>query len=157
MNQPLKKYRAGSVSAAVWENEATVNGQKVTLRKATVERRYKDKDGNWQSSGSFGRNEIPLAIYVLGKVFGVMVGEAVRAACVSHRVLLSTVWRHISLLFSTIVVKSNACDNVALRQEAGKVVTCQCRQFVKVTTRFSALLERSIRLSNPPRIEANLA
>ncbi len=75
MNQPLKKYRAGQVSAAVWENEANVNGQNVTLRKATVERRYKDKDGNWKSSGSFGRNEIPLAIYVLGKAFGAIVGE----------------------------------------------------------------------------------
>jgi len=32
--KPLKKYRAGSVSAAVWENEANVNGKKVTLLKA---------------------------------------------------------------------------------------------------------------------------
>lgn len=40
-----------------------------------MERRYKDKDGNWKSSGSFGRNEIPLAIYVLGKAFGAIVGE----------------------------------------------------------------------------------
>ena len=73
MNQPLKKYRAGQVSAAVWENEANVNGRQVTLRKVTVERRYKDKDGNWQSSGSFGRNEIPLAVYVLGKCFSAIV------------------------------------------------------------------------------------
>ncbi len=75
MNQPLKKYKTGQVSGAVWENEANVNGQRVTLRKATVERRYKDKDGNWKSSGSFGRNEIPLAIYVLGKAFGAIVEE----------------------------------------------------------------------------------
>jgi hypothetical protein len=46
----------------LWENEATVDGRKVTLLKATVERRYKDKDGTWKSSGSFSRNEIPLAV-----------------------------------------------------------------------------------------------
>jgi len=72
---PIKKYSAGSVSSAIWENEATVNGNKVTLLKATVGRRYKDKDGNWKSSSSFSRNEIPLAVYCLLKAFSAMVGE----------------------------------------------------------------------------------
>jgi len=67
---PMAKFKAGQVSAALWENEITAkNGGKVTVLKATVQRRYKDKDGNWQSSGSFSRNEIPLAIYCLQKAF----------------------------------------------------------------------------------------
>ena len=71
--KPKAKFAAGSVSAAVWENEVTTkNGKQVTLLKATVERRYKDNDGNWKSSGSFGRNEIPLAIYCLQKSFEAM-------------------------------------------------------------------------------------
>jgi hypothetical protein len=37
--------------------------------KATIQRRYKDKDGTWKSSQSFSRNEIPLAIYCLQKGF----------------------------------------------------------------------------------------
>lgn len=77
MGQPLKKFRAGQISAAVWENQTNIGGKPVTLLKATVERRYKDKDGNWQSSNSFGRNEIPLAIYCLGKAFGAIVEEQV--------------------------------------------------------------------------------
>ena len=40
-----------------------------------MERRYKDKDGQWKSSGSFTRNEIPLAIYCLTKAFAAMVEE----------------------------------------------------------------------------------
>jgi len=68
--KPTAKFKAGQVSAALWENEiAAKNGGKVTVLKATVQRRYKDKDGNWQSSGSFSRNEIPLAIYCLQKAF----------------------------------------------------------------------------------------
>ncbi len=69
MVQPVHKVRAGQVSAALWKNEISVNGRKVVTLKATVERRFKDKDGKWQSSGSFGRNEIPLAIYCLEKSF----------------------------------------------------------------------------------------
>jgi hypothetical protein len=46
-----------------------------TLTKATLERRYKDNDGTWKSSGSFGRNEIPLAIWCLEKAYDHMIEE----------------------------------------------------------------------------------
>lgn len=69
MAKPVVKFRAGQVSAAIWENEITVNGRRATMLKASVERRYKDKDGQWKSSNSFSRNEIPLAIYCLQKSF----------------------------------------------------------------------------------------
>ena len=67
--KPVEKFKAGQVSAALWENEISVSGRQVTMLKATVQRRYKDKDGNWKSSQSFSRNEIPLAIYCLKKAF----------------------------------------------------------------------------------------
>jgi len=68
--RPVAKFTAGQVSAAIWENEVTTKaGKKVTMLKATVERRYKDRDGQWKSSSSFARNEIPLAIYCLHKSF----------------------------------------------------------------------------------------
>ena len=69
MAKPVAKFRAGQVSAAIWENEVTVNGKKAVMLKASVERRYKDKDGQWKSSNSFSRNEIPLAVYCLQKSF----------------------------------------------------------------------------------------
>jgi hypothetical protein len=67
--KPVAKFKAGQVSAALWENEITANGHAVTVLKATVQRRYKDKSGSWKSSTSFSRNEIPLAIYCLQKAF----------------------------------------------------------------------------------------
>ena len=73
--KPLKSFAAGGVRAALWENEIRVNGGTKTLLKATIERRYKDKDGSWKSTSSFSRNEIPLAIYCLTRAFAVMVGE----------------------------------------------------------------------------------
>ena len=77
---PVAKFKAGQVSSALWENQIQVKGQTINILKASVQRRYKDKDGNWQSSGSFSRNEIPLAIYCLQKCFEKIIekqGEAV--------------------------------------------------------------------------------
>ncbi len=73
--QPLARFRAGQISCAIWENEIQVNGTGETVLKASVSRRYKDRDGNWKSSQSFGRNEILLAVWCLGKAFEKMVGE----------------------------------------------------------------------------------
>ena len=66
---PVAKFRAGQVSAALWENEIQVAGRTVTVVKATIQRRYKDTDGQWKSSTSFSRNEIPLVIHCLQKAF----------------------------------------------------------------------------------------
>ena len=72
---PVKKFSADSVSCAIWEYEAIVNGKKASILKAAIDRRYKDKDGTWKSSGSFSRNEIPLAVFCLLKAFAAMVEE----------------------------------------------------------------------------------
>jgi hypothetical protein len=66
---PVAKFKAGQVSSALWENQIQVKGAAVTVLKATVQRRYKDRNGEWQSSTSFSRNEIPLAIHCLQKAF----------------------------------------------------------------------------------------
>ena len=66
---PVAKFKAGQVSSALWENQVQVKGAAVTILKATVQRRYKDRNNEWQSSTSFSRNEIPLAIHCLQKAF----------------------------------------------------------------------------------------
>ena len=73
--KPVAKFTAGQTSAAIWGNEIQArNGGTATILKATVQRRYKDnKDGQWKSSSSFSRNEIPLAIYCLQKCFEHMI------------------------------------------------------------------------------------
>ena len=74
--KPVHKIRAGQVSCALWENELNLSGgRKVKTLKATLERRYKDGD-EWKSSGSFGRNEIPLAAYCLQKAFEYIIDDS---------------------------------------------------------------------------------
>lgn len=73
--KPVQKFRAGQVTCAVWENEINVDGRKVKVLKATCERRYKDGD-EWKSSGSFARNELPLAIWCLQKAFDHIIQDA---------------------------------------------------------------------------------
>ena len=68
-NQPIWKFSAGQVEAAVWRNSISVNGQEKTILKASISRRYKDSAGQWKTSTSFSRNEIPLATYCLQKAF----------------------------------------------------------------------------------------
>ena len=75
MTKPLKSSAAGGVRAAIWENEIQVNGSAKTMLKATIERRYRDKDGSWKSTTSFSRNEIPLAVYCLEKAFEAIIEE----------------------------------------------------------------------------------
>jgi len=72
---PIRKFRAGAVSCAIWRNEISVAGRTVPLLKASVERRYRDADGVWKSSGSFSRNEIPLVIYCLQQAFALMIQQ----------------------------------------------------------------------------------
>lgn len=74
--KPVAKFNAGQVSVALWENDIKANGTSKTVLKASISRRYKDNNtGEWKSGGSFGRNEIPLAIYCLQQAFDKMVGE----------------------------------------------------------------------------------
>lgn len=68
-NKPMAKFKAGQVETAVWRNDITVAGQDRTILKASVSRRYRDAQGQWKSSTSFSRNEIPLAIHCLQQAF----------------------------------------------------------------------------------------
>lgn len=54
--KPVHEIRLGRVRAAIWENE-TSNG---TRHNATFSRLYRDEQGNWHDSASFGRDDLPL-------------------------------------------------------------------------------------------------
>jgi len=70
--KPVARFKAGPIACAIWENEIVVSGKPQTVLKASVSRRYKDRYGNWKTSQSFSRNEIPVAIFALFQAFEAM-------------------------------------------------------------------------------------
>ena len=69
-HKPVKKFQAGGISAAVWTNKATLkDGRQIETLSVSLDRRYRDAEGNWQSSGSLKMNDLPKAILVLSKAY----------------------------------------------------------------------------------------
>lgn len=71
---PEKKFSTGAISATIWKNNGTSrNGLPVEFRTVQLNRRYKDKEGNWQSTGSLRLNDLPKASLVLQKAYEYLV------------------------------------------------------------------------------------
>jgi len=66
-NLPEKKFRAGAVTAVVWNNssKSNVSGEPIEYKSVSLERRYKDRDGEWHSTNSLRLNDLPKAITAL--------------------------------------------------------------------------------------------
>jgi len=54
--RPVQVFRLGRIKAAIWENE-TQNGTRYNV---TFQRIYLDEQAVWQTSTSFGRDDLPL-------------------------------------------------------------------------------------------------
>ena len=52
--KPVNEVRVGAVKAAIWRNEGE-NGSRFNV---TFSRIYKDSEGNWKSTSSFGRDDL---------------------------------------------------------------------------------------------------
>jgi len=58
-DRPVKEFRAGSVRASIWQNQVVdKNDRSFNIFTVRVERRYKDNEGNWQSSMRFMRSDL---------------------------------------------------------------------------------------------------
>jgi hypothetical protein len=55
-NKPVQEIRLGRIKAAIWEND-TQNGMRHNV---TFQRIYRDEAGQWGTSDSFGRDDLPL-------------------------------------------------------------------------------------------------
>lgn len=74
-NMPEKKFSTGAISATVWKNSGTSKktGEAVEFKTVTLQRRYTDKEGKWQTSSSLKINDLPKANLVLQKAFEYLV------------------------------------------------------------------------------------
>ena len=75
-DKPIKKFKVGGVQVAVWENTVVGrDGGEESLRSVTMERRYKDRSGNWKSAPSLHVGDLPKAILALSKAYEVLALE----------------------------------------------------------------------------------
>jgi len=49
-NRPAKVFRAGNVRANIWRNQVEVRGRSVTRHSLSIEKRHRDRDGQWKTS-----------------------------------------------------------------------------------------------------------
>ena len=71
---PEKKFSTGVISATVWRNQGvSKNGGPVEFRTVSLQRRYTDKNGQWQTSNSLRLNDLPKASLVLQKAYEYLV------------------------------------------------------------------------------------
>lgn len=69
-NKPEKKFRAGAVSATVWNNHGTrKTGEVAEFKTVSIERSYKDKSNQWKSTTSFRAMDLPRLTLVVNKAF----------------------------------------------------------------------------------------
>ena len=69
-NVPEKKFSTGVITATIWQNQGkSRNGETIAYRTVSLQRRYKDKNGVWQTANSFRVNDLPKASLVLQKAY----------------------------------------------------------------------------------------
>ncbi len=72
---PEKKFSTGAISATIWKNngKSKKTGEPVEFRTIQIDRRYTDKEGNWQTTNSLRLNDLPKASLVLQKAYEYLV------------------------------------------------------------------------------------
>ncbi|MCH8329037.1 MAG: hypothetical protein IIB81_01445 [Nanoarchaeota archaeon] len=80
-NPPEKKFSTGALVATVWENQGkNKEGDDVSFRTVSFQRRYMDKNGEWQSTSTLRINDLPKASLVLQKAYEYLVMKEMQNA-----------------------------------------------------------------------------
>ena len=84
MAQPEKKFKVGACSASVFVNQANTKNGNVVTKSVSLQRTYKDKDGNWQHASSFREHDIPKAMLALQHAYEYLVLEKTGESMTIH-------------------------------------------------------------------------
>ena len=68
MNKPEKKFNCGSISASIWANTKTVNGETVDFHSVTINKAYKEDD-EWKHTNSLDTEDLPKVALVANEVY----------------------------------------------------------------------------------------
>lgn len=73
-NRPVHEIRMGAVKASIWKNEAKNGG---SFYSASFHTLYRDPEGSWRRSSSFGREDLLLLAKVADEVHSYMLLQVV--------------------------------------------------------------------------------
>ena len=79
MKEPIKKYRAGQITATIWENEPKDEKIKYKTYSTAIEKNYLvEEDGKevWKKTSSYGLNELPKVKLVTEQAYAFILQEA---------------------------------------------------------------------------------
>lgn len=73
-NMPEKKFSTGAIKATIWKNKGkSEDGQEKEYRTISVDRTYKDKNGEWQTTSSLRVSDLPKVVLVANKAYEYLV------------------------------------------------------------------------------------
>ena len=61
--------RGGFINASFWENDVDQDVDRYTTASITIEKRYRDKEKQWQTAKSFNANELLELAYVANQAY----------------------------------------------------------------------------------------
>lgn len=67
--KPVEEIRLGTVKAAVWKNVVDQGNCSRPIYNVTLQRLYRDADGKWQTTESFGRDDLLVLAQVAQRAF----------------------------------------------------------------------------------------
>lgn len=68
-SKPVDQIRRGTVKAAIWKNVVDMGNNSRPIYSATFQRLYRDGEKKWQSTESFGRDDLLLLAKVAERTF----------------------------------------------------------------------------------------
>jgi len=68
-SKPIKDFRAGNIKASVWRNEVDKDGHTVVRHSVRIQKQYRNKDGDYESTEYYFRDDLPRLILVAQKAF----------------------------------------------------------------------------------------
>ena len=66
---PVKTFRVGTIEAAIWKSESQHDGRTVVRHTTRIQKRYQDKENNWQTTSYFFPEDLPKLNLVAEKAY----------------------------------------------------------------------------------------
>ncbi len=66
---PVKEFRSGSIKAAIWRHDAQQDGRTFARYSVRIQKSYRDKAGDWQTTEYYNREDLPHVVLLTNKAF----------------------------------------------------------------------------------------